>query len=252
MKNYTHKDVLRANRQYYDVIGPEYCLNERYAYSSDIVRNVTENLNKMASLLEHKNFFLDFGCGSGFLSELLVKHHLFKHSVGIDISVAQANLFNQKLNNSNHRAAIADIVTLPYRDSTFDMAGCYSVLHHILEYKSAIKEVTRVLKSKGILYIDFEPTSSFRKLMSIPIKLRRLLLDRAPKKLDQLEFIAEYHHNVEKGINAEGFVKWLKNDYEILEIKPRFPESIFQPVLKFLSVFSWSYVPYFYTIARKK
>ena len=252
MKRYSHKDVLTANKYYYNQIGHQYCDNERYAYSEKIIANVKENLKKAASLLEERRYFLDFGCGSGFLSKLISETRLFEYGHGVDVSITQANLFNDNLDGSGHKAIIADIKYLPYADASFDMAGCYSVLHHLLDYKYAVSEVTRVLKPGGILYIDFEPTRKFRTLMHFPIKLRRMLIDRAPENLDQFEYLSEYHHNIEKGIHMEDFILWLKTDYDIISVKPRFPEHLLSHLLELFHKFSWTFAPYFYVVAIKR
>lgn len=251
MKTYSHKDVLTANRDYYDKVAEDYRQNERYAYSDQIVRDVLRVLKQYSFSLKERKKFLDFGCGSGFLSEIVHEHKLFESSLGVDISTSQVELFNKKFHSDKFKAVIADITRLPCGDNTFDMAGCYSVLHHIVDYEKVVEEVTRVLKPNGILYVDFEPNRKFRKLMAIPISIRRKLIDKAPNDLDNLERIAEYHHNIENGIDVEYFLEWLSNFYEIIEVKPRYPQALSLPLLKLFSTVSWSFVPYFYVVARK-
>lgn len=87
--------------------------------------------------------------------------------------------------------------------------------------------------------------------MSFPLVIRRKIFDKAPNNLDHLEYIAEYHHNIEQGIDKDNFLNWLKNSYEILDVRPRYPHFISKPVLKFLFNFSWSFAPYFYVVAKK-
>lgn len=251
MKKHTHEDVLLANREYYDKVGNDYRENEQYAYSKDIIDDVTRIIRHYSAFLDERKMFLDFGCGSGFLSEVIFNGKIFKYAMGIDISKVQIDLYNKKFDNRKFRGLTGDITNLPYRDNTFDMVGSYSVLHHILDYKSVIKEVTRVLKHNGILYSDFEPNRGFRKLMSLPLSIRRRIFDKAPHNLDELEFLAEYHHNIEPGIDKDEFLNYLKNNYEIFDVGPRYPHFMFKQVLKFLFNFSWSFVPYFYVVARK-
>lgn len=251
MRKYTHEDILSANREYYDKVGNDYRENERYAYSKDIVDDVTRIIEYYSSLLDERKMFLDFGCGSGFLSEVVFERKLFEHAIGIDISKAQIDLYNRKFNFRKFTALTGDVMNLPYRDNSFDMAGSYSVLHHILDYAAVIQEVTRVLKQHGILYTDFEPNKEFRKLMSFPLSIRRRIFDKAPNNLDQIEYVAEYHHNIEPGIDKDEFINWLKNNYEILDVRPRYPHLMSKPVLKLLSNFSWSFAPYFCVVARK-
>jgi ubiquinone/menaquinone biosynthesis C-methylase UbiE len=45
---------------------------------------------------------------------------------------------------------------LPFPDASFDIVGTYSVLHHIPDYLLAVREMARVLRPGGLLYIDHE------------------------------------------------------------------------------------------------
>ena len=68
---------------------------------------------------------------------------------------------------------------LPFADASFDIACCYSVLHHIPDYLLTVREMARVVRPGGLLYIDHE--SSPRSWSNDPIlaeyrKLTRLTL----------------------------------------------------------------------------
>lgn len=56
---------------------------------------------------------------------------------------------------------------LPFDDGSFDIACCYSVLHHIPDYLLTVREMARVLRPGGLLYIDHE--SSARSWGSDPV-----------------------------------------------------------------------------------
>ncbi len=45
---------------------------------------------------------------------------------------------------------------LPFDDASFDIAGTYSVLHHVPDYLLTVREMVRVLRPGGLLYIDHE------------------------------------------------------------------------------------------------
>ena len=247
-----HETVLRANQRFYNIIAADYRRIESYAYSKEIIENVTENLYICVSSAPSNQSFLDFGCGSGFLSEVIFKHKIFQNVVGIDISNEQVKLFNEKFKSNNYKAIVSDIVDIGFESHSFDVAGCYSVLHHIFDYKAAVTEITRVLKPGGIFYCDFEPNRKFQQLMSIPIKIRRKIVDKPPVGLDELERIAEYHNNLEPGIDKDHFATWLGRNYEILKIGPRFPKLFSTLILKIFFHFNWSFSPCFYIIAQKK
>lgn len=73
MKKYTHKEMLLANRDYYNKVAEDYMENESYAYSKDITNDVTRIIKYFSAFLNKRKTFLDFGCGSGFLSELIFR-----------------------------------------------------------------------------------------------------------------------------------------------------------------------------------
>jgi SAM-dependent methyltransferase len=46
-------------------------------------------------------------------------------------------------------------------DASFDLVATYSVLHHIPDYLSAIREMARVLRPGGVLYLDHERNEEY-------------------------------------------------------------------------------------------
>lgn len=55
--------------------------------------------------------------------------------------------------DSTHIDIVSDIAHIPVDDSSFDAVMCIEVLEHICDPIQAIKEFSRILKSKGILII---------------------------------------------------------------------------------------------------
>jgi len=100
---------------------------------------------------------LDLGCGNGRLLEWLKDKKI--EYVGIDncqalIKIAQNRY--EKLAGLKHQFLIGDVLSLPFSGDSFDIAISLAVLHHLpsLEKrKQFFKEVYRVLKQKGILFI---------------------------------------------------------------------------------------------------
>lgn len=249
---YTHQIVSHANKEYYNKVAKYYRENESYAYSEEIIQDVTELFKFSANILDSKRRFLDFGCGSGFLSEIVCRYSFFERVIGIDISEAQVKLYREKFSDNLAVECISDLTAIPFKANTFDMAGCYSVLHHVFDYKSVLQEVSRVLRQGGILYFDFEPTRQFQQLFSLPLKIRRKLFDKPPAMLEQLEYIAEFHHNVMPGIDRDALLRWLADDFTILRVGKRFPKISITPLLKLMANISWVFTPYFFVIAQKK
>jgi 2-polyprenyl-3-methyl-5-hydroxy-6-metoxy-1,4-benzoquinol methylase len=47
---------------------------------------------------------------------------------------------------------ISDI-PLPFNDAEFDLVGCYETVEHIYDYRSFIRELTRVMKPDGLMIV---------------------------------------------------------------------------------------------------
>lgn len=67
---------------------------------------------------------------------------------------------------------------LPFPDACFDIVGTYSVLHHIPDYLLTVREMVRVLRPGGLLYIDHE--SSDRSWQPDPVLSEYRALTRLP------------------------------------------------------------------------
>ncbi len=249
---YDHRIVADANRRYYDAVAEKYREYESYAYTAEIVRDVSRLLTSAADRLSCRDRFLDFGCGSGFLSRLVYDRRLFRGAIGVDISERQIKLYNDSLGGERFRALPGDALRLPFKAAVFDMAASYSVLHHFFDYKAVLTEITRILKPGGILYTDFEPNRAFQAMLAPVVKLRRRFFDKAPRNLDELERVAEYHNNIEKGIRKKELLGWLGRYYTILNTGPRFPEFRGHRLLKGVASISSAFAPYFFVLAEKK
>jgi ubiquinone/menaquinone biosynthesis C-methylase UbiE len=108
-----------------------------------------------------KKTVLDFGCGTGNLTNHLL--HLKVSVVAADVSENFLTQLSSKY-QSNESIKTAklngqDLSNFPV--DTFDMVSTYSVLHHIPDYLAAVKELIRVTKPGGIIYIDHEVNEKY-------------------------------------------------------------------------------------------
>jgi ubiquinone/menaquinone biosynthesis C-methylase UbiE len=143
-----------------------------YDLDSNIYKQgIIEDLNKIKKLRISKEKVLDFGCGRGILTLQLSK--IFKKAYGIDIKPLTnkkdidpsgplyevqeiiwkefEKKFNVKFNYYNKK--------FPFNNEEFECVVAYAVLEHISkrELKQSLKEIKRVLKKEGILYISRTP-----------------------------------------------------------------------------------------------
>lgn len=115
---------------------------------------------------------LDFGCGSGNLTD---------HLLSIGYRVTSADISSKFLSNIQRKHPGKRLVThllngkdlSSFDDGTFDLVATYSVLHHIPDYLTAVKEMIRVTKPGGLLLIDHETSEFFWKNYSQVLQFRK-------------------------------------------------------------------------------
>lgn len=90
------------------------------------------------------NKILDVGCGTG--GDMLLLHE-FGEVVGLDF-VDEAFKFAK--NKGFVELVLADVVDLPFSDSSFNIVVALDVMEHIKEDQKAFREVYRVLKPGGV------------------------------------------------------------------------------------------------------
>jgi len=92
---------------------------------------------------------LDIGSGRGGYSLSLVEQGA--HLTSLDITTKYFQ------NIKGARFVLGDAVNMPFKDKSFDFIFCSSLIEHIKNPDSLIKEVKRVLTDGGICYLSFPP-----------------------------------------------------------------------------------------------
>jgi SAM-dependent methyltransferase len=101
---------------------------------------------------------LDFGCGTGNLTE---------HLVALGFETVAADVSPEFLRTVGARFAGRPVQTLALNgrdlagvpDAAFDLVATYSVLHHVPDYLAVVRELQRVLRPGGVLVIDHEASA---------------------------------------------------------------------------------------------
>jgi ubiquinone biosynthesis O-methyltransferase len=109
-------------------------------------------LNHFTEGLKNKKM-LEIGCGMGGLSVILAKKGCDITALDfnldyLEITKLRASRYNLNLNLINSTAE-----NLPFNDKSFDIILCYDVLEHTKDPYKVIKEISRVLKPEGQVYI---------------------------------------------------------------------------------------------------
>ncbi len=102
-------------------------------------------------IVDSHDCLLVAGTGNG--DEARFVAEVFKtNTFGVDIG---QELSYQAGANEKLLLARQDLLCLGFQDNTFSMIYCYHVLEHVMDYEGALKELHRVLKSGGTLFIGF-------------------------------------------------------------------------------------------------
>ena len=102
----------------------------------------------------------DFGCGTGNLTKHLLD--LGFNVTSADVSLKSLELVDLNYANKNLSTLLLEEGSLSkVKDNSFDLVATYSVLHHITDYINACKELVRICKPGGIIFIDHERNNDF-------------------------------------------------------------------------------------------
>ena len=93
--------------------------------------------------------WLDVGCGSGAFSELIVHRTAPTSLTGIDPSPEQIAYAREHLAGSVFE--VADAMSLPFGEGSFDVVASALVLHFIADRQRALAEMKRVLLPRGLV-----------------------------------------------------------------------------------------------------
>jgi SAM-dependent methyltransferase len=100
---------------------------------------------------------LDLGCSSGMNALAFAKRCPAAHVWGIEpesqaLEVAQAMAVSVGVTNLTVCRAYGE--ELPFRDHTFDLINCFTVIEHVQDVEVAISQMARVLAPGGVIYLE--------------------------------------------------------------------------------------------------
>jgi len=139
----------------------------------DYLRKAQSRLISMLNIKENQNF-LDIGCGTGWAvgqaARVARNHGTF---CGVDLSPKMIEKAKENFaENDNFHFYVANSESIPLEDNFFDNIICTNSFHHYLHPKIAMKEIHRLLKTGGKIFI-LDPTADtwFIKIIDKIIKL---------------------------------------------------------------------------------
>ena len=105
--------------------------------------------------LKDKNI-LEVGCGAGYGIEQIYKNFKPKEYFAFDVNLKMISLSIAKVKKKHLpvNVFLGDVKETKLPSNKFDAVFVFTVLHHVEGWPSALKEINRVLKTKGLLMIN--------------------------------------------------------------------------------------------------
>ena len=184
-------------------------------------QKVLNNLN----VSEGKNLnVLDFGCGTGFVTDQIINSSFFNEDINItcyDLSPDMVEVCEKKFSkfqNINYLSDSEGFEILKNKIGKFDVIICNALIHHVLDHKELFRIFDESLVDNGILIIGHEPnknfyknlalqkvSSTFRIFKKITNKIKKVSIDKKPLQEDLC--LMTYEELLEKKIIKTDFPK---------------------------------------------
>ncbi len=147
---------------------------------------------------------LDFGCGTGYGSSML--HDRARKIIGIDISQT-ALKYAQKNYPGPKYMRILPGKRIPFPDDYFDSIVAFEVVEHVIDVEKLLKELSRVLRKGGVIYISTPNTAHLTNFIK-----KKLLHKPYPIKNDECHV---YHI---KEFTYDEFIQLIQKYFNITNI----------------------------------
>lgn len=146
----------------------------------------------------------DLGSDGGIILENLLRKNIVGFKAGIDLSYPENIDSPEGLN-----LVKGDLMQTPFPDGFFDYATSLSVLEHAVDFSAFAKEVSRILKVGGQLFVSFDYApekidTSLTKLYSLDWNVL------SKQDVDRLIIICAEH-----GLVISGEIDWTLQDMVI-------------------------------------
>ena len=174
-----------------------------------------------------KAVVLDLGCGTGIFTRQIASSDSFTVGCDNDLKMLEVAMAIPSVNTSYVLGSGGNI---PFSDNYFDIVAAFGSFHWIVwhEKEAAIKEIWRVLKSKGLFLVVNKTDIS-----SLASDVKRVIARNSSEPL--LEVRKEYYP--EKILESSGFANIKVKQFETVE---KF--SIDEALKQVQSMSSWNFV----------
>ncbi|MEM3566189.1 MAG: class I SAM-dependent methyltransferase [Candidatus Bathyarchaeia archaeon] len=150
-------EVKRANVRHHDVEAGFFERAHPEGSSLYERAQVSRSLAYIAKKSNDMELCVDVGCGTGFVTGFELP--LYKIVVATDVSRRMLEVARKRLGCSGSlNLVLCDAEFLPLRSEVANLVSISSVLHHLPKPFKCLREVSRVLKKGGFVYVTREPS----------------------------------------------------------------------------------------------
>lgn len=136
-------------------------------------------LRQMSDLGEGKNV-LEIGCGQGVGTRLIKEYFKPAAIHAIDLDPKMIQRAKRKVGDDHIAFEVGDASKLRFKDASFDAIFDFGIIHHIPNWRDALKELHRLLKPDGQLILEDLSIDTFETRIG---KILRLFLDHPYKQM---------------------------------------------------------------------
>lgn len=199
------KNEYQTRGEYHRFISKNWSYYPLYMAKKEFIIHFLEKFHRDITII-------DIGCGEGvFIDEL--RKIGFKNIIGVD------------KNYSSKIVIRGDIMNLPFRNNSFDVALLLDIIEHIpLEsQKSAVNEVKRIIKNNGLLIVSVPNLAHLASRIRFFLKgklVRTASVEKHPGDRPIYEFINLFKKEGFVLLYRKGFFLTLPILYKLIQRKP--------------------------------
>jgi ubiquinone/menaquinone biosynthesis C-methylase UbiE len=99
---------------------------------------------------------LEAGCGRGAGARIVLKEFPLSRILGMDLDIAMVRKAKAHLSAQQQRISLlaGDVTFIPIQGGSVDAVFGFGVLHHVVDWRSALAEIARVLKPGGVYFFE--------------------------------------------------------------------------------------------------
>ncbi len=99
---------------------------------------------------------LEIGCGRGAGAGILLREFQLAHLIAMDLDMRMVRKAQAHLSAQQERFFLlaGDVTFIPMKAGSVDAVFGFGVLHHVVDWRSALREIAKVLRPGGVYFFE--------------------------------------------------------------------------------------------------